>query len=154
VLLQFGHNDQTGKGPERESPADTTYRANMKRYVEEARAAGIEPILVTSLVRRKFGDDGKVASDLIEYVDVVKQVAADTQTPLVDLHARSLGLANSLGAAGCDAINPVVDGKPDTTHLTAHGSDVIGKLVADELSGAVPELASRLQLPVVDAAKP
>lgn len=128
--------------------------ANMKRYVEEARAAGIKPILVTSLVRRKFGDGGKVASDLTEYVDVVKQVAADTQTPLVDLHARSLELANSLGAAGCDAFNPTVEGKPDTTHLTPHGSEVIGRLVADELSRAVPELASRLRLPVVDTAKP
>ena len=54
------------QGPERESPADTEYRANMRRYVEEARAAGIQPILVTSLVRRKFAADGTIHSDLID----------------------------------------------------------------------------------------
>jgi lysophospholipase L1-like esterase len=144
ILIQFGHNDQPGKGPERESPADTAYRANMKRYVLEARAAGSEPILVTSLVRRKFGEDGRVTSDLTEYVDVVKEVAKETNTPLVDLHARSLELANSLGPDGCRAFNPTVDGKPDTTHLTAYGSDVIGGIVAEELARSVPQLKRQI----------
>lgn len=151
VLLQFGHNDQPGKGPERESPADTTFRANMTRYVEEARAAGIEPVLVTSLVRRKFNADGEVESDLTEYVEVVKEVAAATKTPLVDLHARSLALANELGPEGCAAFNPVDDsqcGKVDTTHLTSHGSKIIGSLVAEELARVVPRLKPQLEVNV------
>src|SRR3989442_1698320 len=36
VLIQFGHNDNPGKGPERETDPDTTYRANMARYVDES----------------------------------------------------------------------------------------------------------------------
>jgi pectinesterase len=147
VLLQFGHNDQPGKGPERESPADTGYRANMRRYVEEARAAGAQPVLVTSLVRRKFGADGKVVSDLTEYVDVVKEVAAETNTPLVDLHALSIEQANSLGSEGCQEIDPVSNGKRDTTHLTAKGSEMVGKLVADELGRVMPALAPHLTVP-------
>ena len=141
VLLQFGHNDQPGKGPERESAADAEYRANMRRYVDEARAAGIQPILVTSLVRRKFAADGTIHSDLIEYVDVVKQVAADTKTPLIDLHALSLKLCNSLGPEGCKSIDPIEAGKQDTTHLNELGSELIGKLVAEELQVAVPTSA-------------
>src|SRR5436853_4092435 len=45
VLIQFGHNDTVGmhKGPERETDANSEFRANLKRYVEEARAAGIKP---------------------------------------------------------------------------------------------------------------
>src|SRR6476469_5446929 len=37
VLIQFGHNDQAGlhKGPERETDANTEFRANLKRYVDE-----------------------------------------------------------------------------------------------------------------------
>src|SRR5438067_5585325 len=79
VLIQFGHNDQPGmnKGPARETDANTEYRANMKRYVEEARAAGMKPVLVTSLTRRQFRDDGKIHSTLVPYVDVVKQIAAE-----------------------------------------------------------------------------
>src|SRR5580692_2265506 len=52
ILIQFGHNDEPGKGPERETDPATTYRANMTRYIEEARAASAIPILVTSIVRR------------------------------------------------------------------------------------------------------
>ncbi|MDB5325713.1 MAG: Pectinesterase, partial [Phycisphaerales bacterium] len=40
MLIQFGHNDQPGKGPERETDAKTTFKANMVRYANEARAAG------------------------------------------------------------------------------------------------------------------
>ncbi|MGP3965077.1 GDSL-type esterase/lipase family protein [Nonomuraea sp. 3N208] len=49
VLIQFGHNDQPGKGPERETDPETEYAANLARYVTEARAAGMRPALVTSL---------------------------------------------------------------------------------------------------------
>ena len=53
-LIQFGHNDQPGKGPERETDPATTFPANMARYVDEVRGIGATPILVTSLVRRTF----------------------------------------------------------------------------------------------------
>src|SRR6185503_21064241 len=56
-LIQFGHNDQPGKGPERETDPATTFPANMARYVDDVRAIGATPILVTSLVRRTFAKD-------------------------------------------------------------------------------------------------
>src|SRR3954464_5867211 len=40
VLIQFGHNDMPGKGPERETDPKTTYRENLARFIDEARAAG------------------------------------------------------------------------------------------------------------------
>src|SRR5450631_1594075 len=43
VLIQFGHNDVPGKGPQRATDPATTYRANMERFVEEVRAAGATP---------------------------------------------------------------------------------------------------------------
>src|SRR4051794_19422458 len=33
VLIQFGHNDMPGKGPERETDPKTTYPANLARFV-------------------------------------------------------------------------------------------------------------------------
>jgi pectinesterase len=142
VLIQFGHNDQPGKGLPRETDANTEYRANMKRYVEEARAAGITPVLVTSLTRRKFGKDGKINSDLVPYVTVVKEVAAEMNVPLVDLHERSIELCNSLGKKGCESISPMKEDMTyDGTHLNAKGAKLVGALVANELRKAVPELA-------------
>src|SRR5205085_1137739 len=46
VLIQFGHNDMPGKGPERETDPKTTYPENLARFVDEARAIGAVPILV------------------------------------------------------------------------------------------------------------
>src|SRR5262245_24033472 len=63
IVIQFGHNDGPGKGPERETDPTTTYRANLTRYVEEARAARATPVLVTSIVRRNFDTDGKLRRD-------------------------------------------------------------------------------------------
>src|SRR5438105_6577179 len=38
ILIQFGHNDVPGKGPDRETDPKTTYHDNMARYIDEARA--------------------------------------------------------------------------------------------------------------------
>jgi len=38
VFIQFGHNDQPGKGPARETDPATTYTENLARYVDEVRA--------------------------------------------------------------------------------------------------------------------
>src|SRR5438067_799223 len=76
VLIQFGHNDMPGKGPARETDPNTTYRENMARYVDEARAVGAVPILVTSMARRTF-DNGRIRGELAPWVEAVKKVAAE-----------------------------------------------------------------------------
>ena len=142
VLIQFGHNDQPGKGPERETDANTTYKENMKRYATEAKAAGFKPIIVTSLVRRKFGADGKIKSDLTTYVDAAKAAAEETHTPIIDLHALSLAKCEELGKEKCEALSPLdKDGKVDTTHLKGEFGDIIAALVVHELKEVAPELS-------------
>src|SRR6266511_2389562 len=87
VLIQFGHNDNPGKGPERETDPETTYRANLTRYVDESRAAGATPILVTSIVRRNFDASGKIKRDRnVPYVEAVRRLAAEKNVPLIDLY--------------------------------------------------------------------
>ncbi len=147
-LIQFGHNDQPGKGPDRETDPETTYREFMTRYVDEARAIGAKPVLVTSLVRRQWNPsgDGKITSTLEPYVAAVKKIAAEKNVPLVDLHAASQALCEQLGRARCDQLSPLVSNRVDNTHLNARGSAVFGRLVATELIRAVPELAPCFRL--------
>ena len=149
VLIQFGHNDQPGKGPERETDAETEFRANMKRYVEEVRAAGGKPVLITSLTRRNFNPDGKIRRSLDAYVKVTKEVAAETKTRLIDLHDRSVALCEALGPQKCAAFDPPPqkDGRPDVTHLNAEGSRAFGALVAEDLTRFAPELAPHIKAP-------
>ena len=75
----------------------------------------------------------------------MKQVAAETKTPLIDLHARSIELCESLGPSGCESISPTTEKGIDRTHLNAKGAELIGSLVADELVKVVPELAQHVK---------
>jgi lysophospholipase L1-like esterase len=147
MLIQFGHNDEeSAQHMPRETNLVTEYPANLKRYVEEARAHGIVPVLVTPLTRRYYGDDGKIHSDLLAHAEAMKKVAAEEKTPLIDLQADSIAYldtltevqANALGITKKDAQGNTI---PDKTHLNAEGSYVFGRIVAVDLGKAVPALA-------------
>lgn len=146
-LIQFGHNDEPGKGSERETDPGSSYVEYMSRYVDDARAIGAKPILVTSLTRRTFDPDrpGAIKSTLTPYVEAVKKLAAEKGVPLVDLHARSIALCEELGPEKTAGFDSVRDGKPDTTHLDARGSAVFARVVVEELHRVAPELAALLR---------
>lgn len=174
VLIQFGHNDGPGKGANRETDPATTYPENLSRFIAEARAAGAQPILVTSLVRRIFQPDGKVRGELTPYVEAARKVAAEQHVPLIDLYARSAALVEKLGPAGVTPFEPKILPKPapdaesnptpakpaapdldvpassavprhDGTHLTARGSLEFGQIVAEELARVAPETRAYLR---------
>ena len=124
----------------------TTYRANMARYVDDVRAIGATPILITSLIRRLYRDDGTIRTTQTPYVEVVRTLAAEKKVPLVDLHAISLTDAENAGDDVWADLSPRDDkGQVDRTHLNAKGSEVVGRMVVEALCKVVPELASGLR---------
>lgn len=147
VLIQFGHNDMPGKGPKRETDPATTYRANLMACVQEARAIGAQPILVTSVARRLFEANGKLRGELKPYADAMKQVATEEKVPLVDLFARSVSLLEKLGPEKADEFNPPhpKPGVTDRTHLNARGAEVFANIIAEELRLVSPECAGFLK---------
>lgn len=148
VLIQFGHNDAPGKGPERETDPFGTYRENLARMVSEARAAGARPVLVTPLTRRYVGEDGCVSSDLGLYADAARAVALERRVPLLDLHRLSVEAVDSMSPSEVAALGvPKEDGTLDRTHLSPAGSALFGRLVASELGRVVPDLAPAFSLP-------
>jgi lysophospholipase L1-like esterase len=145
-LIQFGHNDEPGKGPERETDPKTTYRQNMARYVDESRAIGAIPVLVTSLVRRLYNEDGTIRTTQTPYVEAVRALAAEKKVPLIDLHAITKADAENAGDAVWADLSPHDDkGEIDRTHLNQKGSEVVGRIVAEELRKVVPALAPVLK---------
>lgn len=133
ILIQFGHNDQPGKGPNRETDPKTTYPENLSRFVDEARAIGAEPVLITSMARRTF-DNGKIRHDLEPYAEAVRKVAEEKKVPIIDLNARSIALLEKLGPEGTKPFDPVTkDGRPDHTHLSPRGGEVMAQIVAEDL---------------------
>jgi pectinesterase len=148
ILIQFGHNDGPGKGPERETDPRTTYRANLTRYIDEARAAGAKPVIVTSIVRRVFTDGGQIKPDsLVPYVEAARAVAAEKHVPLMDLYALTAKQTQQLGPVGCLALHAVTkEGKPDTTHLGPLGRHLTGVIAAKEFVRVAPEMGSSFRI--------
>ncbi|HXH90240.1 MAG TPA: glycoside hydrolase family 88 protein, partial [Thermoanaerobaculia bacterium] len=158
ILVQFGHNDMPGKGLDRETTIPA-FRANMARYVDEARAAGAKPILVTPLTRRYFGVDGRIHSDLGDYAEATRSVAAEKNVPLIDLQARSIELLDRLGPSISSSLGPLkpdgtLDVTLDKTHLNEAGSALFGALMAEEVQRVVPELAPFIRAVVLPAPVP
>lgn len=53
VIIQFGHNDEKPK-EDRHTDPGSTFDDNLKRFIYETREKGATPILMNSIVRRKF----------------------------------------------------------------------------------------------------
>jgi lysophospholipase L1-like esterase len=78
ILIQFGHNDQPAK-PGRSTDLATEFPANLRRYVDEALAAGAHPALLTPLTRRQFVA-GRLQNDLAPWAAAVAKIAAEKCT--------------------------------------------------------------------------
>ena len=150
MVIQFGHNDVvTPQHLDRQVPLPQ-YVDNLKRFVAEARAAGIQPVLVTPLTRRYFGKDGRIHSDLAEYSEAMRGVARAMQVPLIDLQRESIAYLDKAGEAEGDRLaitKKDADGKTifDKTHLNWQGSYVFGRMVAVRLGAVVPPLQRYVQ---------
>lgn len=162
ILIQFGHNDQPGNS--RSTELAQEFPGYIRRYVEDAREAGAIPVLVTPLTRRSFVD-GKLANDLVPWADAIRKVAAETDTPLLDLNADSAAAVQAMGQQAADRfaqlprgtqptaaaparaateleVQPTVVPKRafDLTHLGTEGADYFAAMVARELAAKVPEM--------------
>lgn len=140
VFIQFGHNDQPGKG-DRSTDPKGDYRDNLRRYIRESRKAGAKPILVTPVARRVF-ENGNPVTTLTPYVEAMQAVAEETSTPIIDLHAVSLALFEKLGDAGSAHFSPATS---DRTHFSRDGALAIAGLVAKEIPKVLPELGMLLK---------
>lgn len=165
IFLQFGHNDQPGKGPKRETDPRTTFRGNLAGYVREAREAGARPVIVTSLTRRNFNAVGKIDAHTLEtatdgngekkpdnlsdYAEAARTLARDLDVPLIDLNALSIDQMNRLGPEAAAKFDPPTKkGQvPDKTHLSKHGAEETAKLVAAEVRRLIPDFVDLLKSP-------
>ena len=97
VFIQFGHNDEK-RDEKRHTDPGTTFDANLKRFVEEARAKGAIPVLFNSIVRRNFGEANAdavakavVQDDIREGIDPnAPQAEVNTGARLIDTHGAYL----------------------------------------------------------------
>ncbi|MDE5750950.1 MAG: hypothetical protein K2H87_09340, partial [Duncaniella sp.] len=173
LLIQFAHNDEKTSGMDGDelkayytsvgntelanstdyrgtTPYDT-YKKYLRLYIDEARALGVQPILVGPICRMYFsGNDirrngrhdlgdsfSKLTSNGIlekqsvpasdhtmDYVDNMRQVGIEKDVPFVDLTTATADLYIGYGDSDCHSI--LGDGA-GSTHLSATGAALIAR---------------------------
>jgi DNA sulfur modification protein DndE len=141
VVIQFGHNDESIQKLERYcTPAE--YKYNLTRFIKDARNKGANPILCTSIQRRKFDENGKFQDTHGDYPGYVRELAVQFNVPLVDMQKKSEKVILEHGEEGSKKIflhiNPGVyksfpEGKTDNTHFSEYGARIMAGLFCEGL---------------------
>ena len=141
ILIQFAHNDSHAPDRPESTDAETDYSDYLRKYIDEARAAGAEPVLVTPMHRRLF-KNGILTQELAPYANAMKAVAAEKNVKLIDLYHSSGMLLSGRGDDGSEGL--YVSAK-DRTHFGETGARLMAWLVAKEIGETIPELAAHLK---------
>ena len=114
LLIQFGHNDCDESHPERVVSLEA-YGENLRKFVLSARERGAEPILATPITDLKLQSG---IANLNLYSDVVHEVAAELNVPILDMRKYSRLSLEKLGSRRSAEFF-----QPDGVHLTQAGAE-------------------------------
>lgn len=154
VFIQFGHNDQKDKSPDRYTNPYTEYRQNLYTYIDSTRKKGATPILFTSIVRRNYNEQGCLIDTHGAYTEVVRAVSSEKNVILVDMQAISEKLVLSLGEEGSKSLYMHLapgeyeqhpEGKEDDTHLKEYGAKTLANLAMKDLASKCPKLKAYIR---------
>lgn len=153
LVVQFGHNDE--KDDERGTEAFSTYKEHLIRYIEGARERGAVPVLVSSMQRRFFEEDGTVQDTHGDYIPAMEELARELEVPYINLAAKSKVLLERVGDEPSKALfmwtapgeyAGLPEGTTDNTHFSEKGALAIAALVAEGIREQnIPVLSSCLR---------
>ena len=149
VIIQFGHNDEKAELPDKYSAPGSTFDANLTKMVKDVRKKGANPILMNSIVRRKF-EDSRLVDTHGDYLESPRNVAKKQKATFIDMNVATQNLVQYLGPEKSKSLYMWIPegkyrfcpkGKVDNTHLNIYGGTVVAREAADSLAKRVPELA-------------
>jgi lysophospholipase L1-like esterase len=137
MLIEFGHNDQKQHGPGK--GAYYSFATSLKTFIDEVKAKGATPILVTPTQRRSF-QNGKIMETHGDYPEAMRWVAQREGVALIDLHELTRTLFETFGEEG--SLHAFVHypagtyphqtvALADNTHFNPYGAYEIAKCVIE-----------------------
>ncbi|MES2394063.1 MAG: rhamnogalacturonan acetylesterase, partial [Acidobacteriota bacterium] len=167
LLLQMGHNDGgdlggpkprgslKGIGTETQDVPQTagpnagktetvrTFGAYLRQMIDDAKAKGVHPILLTTTIRNIWTTDADghphIERDM-GYSTFIRQVAAQEKIPVVDMASVEADHLEALGKDATAKLFPI-----DHTHTSPEGATLVAQSVAQALRKAESPLAAYLK---------
>ncbi len=203
LIIQFAHNDEgtvtygtdnleyaaycaannlPAPTDARGTNPQTTYRDYLRKFVDEAREKGVNPILMAPICRAYFSgntirrngqhdlgdkfwkiEDGVLYKDqslpegdsTMSYVHAMREVAKEKGVPFLNMTEATRDLYLSYGEAQCLSLMFVdkEPGKKDQTHTNAMGANLIARMAAQMMKDA-GILADYIEIPTSISASP
>lgn len=154
LLIQFGHNDEKLSDPERGTTPFGSYQHNLKKFIAVAEKNSATPILLTSMTRRQFNDDGTMVADTVgNYPAAVRALGAELGVTVLDGYAASQAFYKAVGddesrhyflQLAKSAHPNYPDGVCDNTHANYRGAKAGAKLIATEIKKSSSSLKNYL----------
>lgn len=95
LFIEFAHNDQKPGGAH--VAPFTGYKDHLKIFIKAAREKGAIPVLVTSMHRRNFNENGEIINTLDDYPEAMRQVGKEENITVIDLNRMSKTLYEAMG---------------------------------------------------------
>ena len=153
LFIEFAHNDQKPESSAYVEPW-TTYREQLKIFINAAREKGANPVLVTSMHRRNFDENGKIINTLKDYPAAVRATAKEENIPYIDLNAMSKEFYETMGPEESKkafvhypaGTFPGQDKElADNTHFSTYGAYQLAKMVTEGIKKNNLKLADYLR---------
>ncbi|MGD0341617.1 MAG: rhamnogalacturonan acetylesterase [Bacteroidales bacterium] len=139
VIIQFGHNDEKPDSARHTEPF-TTYKRQIKQYIDNTRSKKAIPIVCSPIVRRHFDGAGNLKDTHGDYIKASREIAGETNTAFIDMEAKSRKLVAELGPEKSKSLFLFCKpgeyltrpkGVQDSTHLNNYGAHQIASLFVD-----------------------
>ncbi|HTV20106.1 MAG TPA: GDSL-type esterase/lipase family protein [Polyangiaceae bacterium] len=131
LFAQWGINDRYRSDPARFTDPSTTFKQYLRMYIDGARSKDAIPVLVTPTPRLDFSN-GAFQNGFPEYCAAIKELGAETNTPVIDLQTRGLAFYTSIGLDEVEASISL-----DVLHFKEEGAFQMARLVSEGVEESV-----------------
>ncbi len=139
-FVQLGHNDKTTTA--------ATFQSNMTSFVTQAKAAGVNIVLITPISRVGYAlADEHVNSTGANLPQIIRDLGKSESVPVIDLTVTTWNWIQTITPKDYFAADSSASGGYDHTHLGPEGADTVAGFVRDAIKAnpGVPALVPYLR---------
>ena len=147
VVIQFGINDNTYS-------TEDFYKSNMKKMVDDVRAKGANPIIMSPIRRCVFDSPTQVHNSYRGYPALNQTLAKDLNVPFIDMSEMVANLMISVGEryaqqflyyyATSEEYSNIKSDQADQVHLQMNGANAFGRIITEQMRAHSDTTVKRL----------